>query len=151
MENHLSNFAVCKPKFNAVVLAPTFPQTFRKIGAIPFEISWRQANKQMTNKQTEVNSPVGASQVTLFLFKVTLFLFHYYKKYIILAVTIIVAIAHRSISANRDLKIDVFFANGKPLTSKSHVTKSLRRVCRNFLTFWTARPPSSGKWFTSIY
>ena len=75
MENHLSNFAVCKPKFNAVVLAPTFPQTFRKIGAIPFEISWRQANKQMTNKQTEVNSPVGASQVTLFLFKVTLFLF----------------------------------------------------------------------------
>ena len=47
-----------QPKFNGLVLGlwPTLQQTFMKIGAIRFEISWRQTDKQtdrQTNKQTD--------------------------------------------------------------------------------------------------
>ena len=37
----------CQPKFNGIVLGlwPILPQTFMKIGAILFEISWWQTNK----------------------------------------------------------------------------------------------------------
>ena len=54
--NFPANF---QPKFNGLVLGlwPTFHQTSMKIGAILFEISWRQTNKHL-------NFPINRKQHT---------------------------------------------------------------------------------------